>query len=1033
MRSLLSIFGVSTIFSVLLFTLVNAGEVLIYTGTTGWISKAAADEQAQICVDQLDALGIANSWAQSDMDVDAVADWVSSVTDNGELDVLVLYGNYPASLYPPPNTMADDSIGELFIESEDGDAIINHADYMFYASGTGVNNEVGGLQNMMDIPGISMWDDNTPMTVTPEGAQVAPTLTEFLSDRPFHVDELAGDWFVELALAENEDGTRADPIIVRDGERGRLIPVIQTADGNEPKGAVASEIIAWLYDEGLSAPTQLGLSGQGAGHPGDVLQYTVALEDSTGARRPTNQVVTVNLSSDSASGAFDTAADGVFDGTVTTVTIAAGESSVDVFYKDTTAGTATLSVTTDALEGAEYEVLLIDPETPNAPPGGVTIYTGNVNWISKALADEQAQICVDLLSEIGIENQWFQSDLDAEFLSEWVEESTGNGQLDVLVLYGWFPPSIYPAGNVTPDDSIAEAFIETEDGDAIINHADWMCYVSETNNGAEGLQNIMDIPGISMSGDNNPMGVTTQGAEIAPTLVDFLSDRPFHVDELAGRWMVEAALAQSPDGTRADPIIVRDGNLGRLIPLYQAADQNDPKGAVAAEIIAWLMGTELPAPSQLALSGPGNAIEGKVTKVDVLLEDVAGYQRPAETDLVVDLATDSVTGAFDTQADGAFDGSVSSIAVASGASSASVYYRDTAEGTVLLTASAVVLDPAELQVKILPYVPVSPGEIAIYTGTVGWISKEAADQQAQIAVDLLDAEGIPNVWYQSDLDGEDLAAWVESATDDGQFDVLVLYGAFPPSLYPNPNVMPDDSIAEYFIESTDGDAIINHADWMFYVSGAADNNGAAGLQNMMDIPGIVMGPDDTTVIVTPEGAEIAPSLEDFLSDRSFHVDELDGDWTVEVALAQNASGTRADPVIVRDGNHGRIIPVIQTNSGDEPKGAVSAEIITWMMEEFTSGPSVGPQFLRSDANADGLSNVTDGIFILNSLFKAGSPAPSCAKSADVDDSGTVNLTDGVVIFLHLFSSGSPPPAPYPSCGVDPTDDSLPCEAQEGCL
>ncbi len=46
MRSLLSIFGVSTIFSVLLFTSVNAGEVLIYTGTTGWISKAAADEQA---------------------------------------------------------------------------------------------------------------------------------------------------------------------------------------------------------------------------------------------------------------------------------------------------------------------------------------------------------------------------------------------------------------------------------------------------------------------------------------------------------------------------------------------------------------------------------------------------------------------------------------------------------------------------------------------------------------------------------------------------------------------------------------------------------------------------------------------------------------------------------------------------------------------------------------------------------------------------------------------------------------------------
>ncbi len=148
------------------------------------------------------------------------------------------------TFYPQGNTQPDGSIGELFIESTDGDAIINHADYMFW--GLGNRNAEGGLQNMMDIPGIVMWDDNTPMIVTDEGKEIAPSLPAIESDRPFHIDQLADDWEIEVSLAQNEAGTRADPIIVRDGDRGRLIPTIQTAGGTEPKGAVAAEIITWL-------------------------------------------------------------------------------------------------------------------------------------------------------------------------------------------------------------------------------------------------------------------------------------------------------------------------------------------------------------------------------------------------------------------------------------------------------------------------------------------------------------------------------------------------------------------------------------------------------------------------------------------------------------------------------------------------------------------------------------------------------------------------------------------------------------------
>ena len=223
-----------------------AGEVAIYTGEVGWISKEAADEQAQICMDKLNDAGIPNRLFDSTDDRDALANWMKNTTGDGGLDVCILYGGFPSSIYPTGNALPDGSIAEAFIETTDGDAFINHADYMFYGSG---RNGEDGLQNMMDIAGITMWDDNTPMMVTDAGKSIAPSLTDFVSDRPFHVNELAGNWAVEGVLAQNHDGTRADPIIVRDGNRGRLIPIMQTFRDDNPNGAVAAEVISYLMSD----------------------------------------------------------------------------------------------------------------------------------------------------------------------------------------------------------------------------------------------------------------------------------------------------------------------------------------------------------------------------------------------------------------------------------------------------------------------------------------------------------------------------------------------------------------------------------------------------------------------------------------------------------------------------------------------------------------------------------------------------------------------------------------------------------------
>lgn len=228
-------------------TAMAAGTVAIYTGETQWIGKAEADAEASITNDGLNAAGITTTWFDDLGQADAVADWVSSSTNNGELDVLILYGDIPTTVYAGDNAETDGSLAEMMIESTDGDAIINHADYMFW--GIAGRNSEGGIQNMMDIPGIVMWDDNTAVEVTGDGATISPTLaglSPLETDRPFHVDQLDGDWVAEIVLAENADGSRADPIIVRDGDRGRLIPVIQTNAGGEPHGQIDIEIITWM-------------------------------------------------------------------------------------------------------------------------------------------------------------------------------------------------------------------------------------------------------------------------------------------------------------------------------------------------------------------------------------------------------------------------------------------------------------------------------------------------------------------------------------------------------------------------------------------------------------------------------------------------------------------------------------------------------------------------------------------------------------------------------------------------------------------
>lgn len=221
-------------------------DVLIYIGKSWWITPESARDEAVLTKDLLEAKGITAGITGSD---EAVRDWMLQTTGNGVVNVCIFYGVLPATIYPAGNAQPEGSIAEKWIETTDGDTIMNQADYIGYNSSEGKANERGALQNLMDIPEIEIdvYEHNIKMIVTEEGKTICPSLENTASDRPFPLDQFEDEWFAEKIFVTdtgNNNATVADPIIVRDGERGRIAIVYQALNQNNPKGEVVTEIIS---------------------------------------------------------------------------------------------------------------------------------------------------------------------------------------------------------------------------------------------------------------------------------------------------------------------------------------------------------------------------------------------------------------------------------------------------------------------------------------------------------------------------------------------------------------------------------------------------------------------------------------------------------------------------------------------------------------------------------------------------------------------------------------------------------------------
>ena len=82
-------------------------------------------------------------------------------------------------------------------------------------------------------------------------------------------------------------------------------------------------------------------------------------------------------------------------------------------------------------------------------------------------------------------------------------------------------------------------------------------------------------------------------------------------------------------------------------------------------------------------------------------------------------------------------------------------------------------------------------------------------------------------------------------------------------------------------------------------------------------------------------------------------------------------------------------------------------------------------FIRGDVAADGTVNISDAVKALLVLFSG--ETTDCEDALDADDNGSLQITDPIYVLDYLFRSGSPITAPYPDAGADPTEDALGCE------
>jgi hypothetical protein len=235
-------------------------------------------------------------------------------------------------------------------------------------------------------------------------------------------------------------------------------------------------------------------------------------------------------------------------------------------------------------------------------------------------------------------------------------------------------------------------------------------------------------------------------------------------------------------------------------------------------------------------------------------------------------------------------------------------------------------------------------DLAFYAGppNPGWISVADVKRETdQMVAALKNMFSDVKVYGDGDEVGEGsaLAKWTIAHTTDKAKDVLILScGTMPSGLYPFPNLKPDGSVIENFVDA--GNIVINIADWFGYMSYEggvrSPDNGPAGAANIFDIAGLSFGSRCNNQIVNANGKKYIPSLKDYVNDRPWHLEQFKGtDW--DVTTFAQCGDNDADPAVAVNKKTGGVIAALIQKAWPGPDAAADnrAEVVidfakTWL-------------------------------------------------------------------------------------------------------
>ena len=209
----------------------------------------------------------------------------------------------------------------------------------------------------------------------------------------------------------------------------------------------------------------------------------------------------------------------------------------------------------------------------------IAIFNEQVSWTDAATATAATDF---IIANVKVANE-IKVYSDAT-IKAFAEANTADGDLDIIITFGWFPTNLYPPGNAEVDGSAAENFLQG--GDMFLNTADYIFYVSNPNNDAGGLQNMTNTA-LDMWTDGTVCKPTADGSALTPSLpATYNAPRCFRADQFDAEpdWDVEKIFG-SDGANNLDPVIIRNNkNGGRVGIAFQVGDAT-PRGEVISEMI----------------------------------------------------------------------------------------------------------------------------------------------------------------------------------------------------------------------------------------------------------------------------------------------------------------------------------------------------------------------------------------------------------------------------------------------------------------